>query len=138
MNAYETKVTLEDMRIYGNQRGNNLDIFKAYLATMPEKDCRQGYTGKFVDWENFQFLILEKRLHEHMNRMERTIDPEATMKSVQRSVANIRSLEQSVASAAEIGVSIKPILDALEALNSRMVALENRPPPPQGSCCVVS
>jgi len=43
----------------------------------------------------------------------------------------------SVASAAEIGVSIKPILDALEALNARMVALENRPQPQQG-CCVVS
>ena len=137
MNAYETKVTLEDMRIYGNQRGNNLDVFKEHLANMTGNDRSAGYAGKFVGWDNFHLLILEKRLHEHMNRMERTIDPGATMKSVERSVANIRSLEQSVASAAEIGVSIKPILDALEVLNARMVALENRPQPQQG-CCVVS
>ena len=137
MNACETKVTLEEMRIYGHQRSNNLDVFNEHLANMTAKDKMAGYAGKYVSWDSFQLLILEKRLHEHMNRMERTIDPEATRKSVERSVANIRSLEQSVASAAEIGVSIKPILAALEALNARMVALENRPQPQQG-CCVVS
>ena len=127
MNAYETKVTLEDMRIYGNQRGNNLDIWKAHLATLTEKERTNGYDGKYVSWENFQFLILEKRLHEHMNRMERTIDPGATMKSVERSVANIRSLEQSVASAAEIGVSIKPILGFSHSKNSPIILTQILP-----------
>ena len=137
MNAGETKVTLEDMNIYGHQRGRNLEVFKEYVRNMESSGRMAGYGSTSVGWgDDFQLLILEKRLHEHMNKMERMIDPEATMKGVEKSVANIRSLEQSVTSAAEIRESTKPILDALEALERRMVALENRRQP-QG-CCVVS
>ena len=71
MNACETKVTLEEMRIYGHQRANNLDVFHEYLANLTAKDKMAGYAGKYVSWDSFQLLILEKRLHEHMNRMER-------------------------------------------------------------------
>ena len=84
--------------------------------------------------------ILEKRLKEHtdkMEQMERMMDPKATMDSLDKSAANIRSLEKSVASAAEISVSVNPLLDSLARMEKRIVELENRPQPQQ-SCCVVS
>ena len=93
-----------------------------------------------VQWMAVKIFILEKRLKEHtdkMEQMERMMDPKATMDSLDKSAANIRSLEKSVASAAEISVSVNPLLDSLARMENRILELENRPPPQQ-DCCVVS
>jgi curved DNA-binding protein CbpA len=100
--------------------------------------------GEIVMVMRAKIFILEKRLKEHtdkMEQMERMMDPKATMDSLDKSAANIRSLEKSVASAAEISVSVNPLLDSLARMENRILELENRPPPqprPQQDCCVVS
>ena len=67
------------------------------------------------------------RLHERFDKIERLIDPKATMEAAERSAAKIHGLEQSLASSAEIASASQPILQALARLEERMVALENRP-----------
>ena len=114
--------------------GGGMESFQ-YFETVKNRPDK-----KPVQWMAVKIFILEKRLKEHtdkMEQMERMMDPKATMDSLDKSAANIRSLEKSVASAAEISVSVNPLLDSLARMENRILELENRPPPQQ-DCCVVS
>ena len=114
--------------------GGGMESFQ-YFETVKNRPDKQP-----VQWMAVKIFILEKRLKEHtdkMEQMERMMDPKATMDSLDKSAANIRSLEKSVASAAEISVSVNPLLDSLARMENRILELENRPPPQQ-DCCVVS
>ena len=115
-------------------------ITKQTSGTIDNSNINRSKIWPEVQWMAVKIFILEKRLKEHtdkMEQMERMMDPKATMDSLDKSAANIRSLEKSVASAAEISVSVNPLLDSLARMEKRIVELENRPQPQQ-SCCVVS
>ena len=113
-------------------------MFEEFFGTLNPLSIMESSSSTMV--MRVKIFILEKRLKEHtdkMEQMERMMDPKATMDSLDKSAANIRSLEKSVASAAEISVSVNPLLDSLARMENRILELENRPPPQQ-DCCVVS
>ena len=76
----------------------------------------------------------------HMDLVKR-LDPNAQAQkaaeaasAAQAQAAAAQAAAAQAAAAAELTVAAKPLLDKLDAIESRLKAIENK----QGSCCVVS
>ena len=77
---------------------------------------------------NLEFLVAA-----HKDLVER-IDPNAQAQKATEAASAAQAAAAQAAAAAELTVAAKPLLDKLDAIESRLKAIENK----QGSCCVVS
>ena len=62
------------------------------------------------------------------------IDPNAQAQKATEAASAAQAAAAQAAAAAELTVAAKPLLDKLDAIESRLKAIESK----QGSCCVVS
>ena len=62
------------------------------------------------------------------------IDPNAQAQKASEAASAAQAAAAQAAAAAELTVAAKPLLDKLDAMESRLKAIESK----QGSCCVVS
>ena len=69
----------------------------------------------------------------HMDLAKR-IDPNAQAQKASEAASAAQAAAAQAAAAAELTVAAKPLLDKLDAMESRLKAIESK----QGSCCVVS
>ena len=77
---------------------------------------------------NLEFLVAA-----HKDLVER-IDPNAQAQKATEAASAAQAAAAQAAAAAELTVAAKPLLDKLDAIESRLKAIESK----QGSCCVVS
>ena len=93
-----------------------------------------------IDFEHQTKRNLEFLVAAHKDLVER-IDPNAQAQkaaeaasAAQAQAAAAQAAAAQAAAAAELTVAAKPLLDKLDAIESRLKAIESK----QGSCCVVS
>ena len=86
-----------------------------------------------IDFEHQTKRNLEFLVAAHKDLVER-IDPNAQAQKATEAASAAQAAAAQAAAAAELTVAAKPLLDKLDAIESRLKAIENK----QGSCCVVS
>ena len=86
-----------------------------------------------IDFEHQTKRNLEFLVAAHKDLVER-IDPNAQAQKATEAASAAQAAAAQAAAAAELTVAAKPLLYKLDAIESRLKAIESK----QGSCCVVS